>query len=153
MSRAKLVYIDQKLRAAPVCIIAPISFLGSCSGSNLEATGYYQTDLRFSPRFSLNLYALLSIAMIFIIILTGPTTALPVDAAEAMAARGYLGAVKSENEMLGILRPRHGGGICFLPLSCSLISSPSRPCPHRRLPSVPGGESHMNLGQRLLAAG
>ena len=144
VSRAKLAYIID-CTAAPVCIIAPISSWAAAVGSNLEATGYYQNGFEvFLSTIPLNLYALLSIAMIFIIILTGLDYGPMVDA-EAMAARGYLGAVKSENEMLSESSDRGTVADMLLPIVL-LIFFAITAMLHTGGFFVPGGESYMNLG-------
>lgn len=144
VSRAKLAYIID-CTAAPVCIIAPISSWAAAVGSNLEATGYYQNGFEvFLSTIPLNLYALLSIAMIFIIILTGLDYGPMVDA-EAMAARGYLGAVKSENEMLSESSDRGTVADMLLPIVL-LIFFAIAAMLHTGGFFVPGGESYMNLG-------
>lgn len=99
VSRAKLAYIID-CTAAPVCIVAPISSWAAAVGSNLEATGYYTNGFEvFLSTIPLNLYAILSLIMIFIIILSGKDYG-PMTDAESMAESGYLGAVKQDNEML-----------------------------------------------------
>jgi len=96
VSRAKLAYIID-CTAAPVCIIAPISSWAAAVASNLEATGYYENGFQvFISTIPLNLYALLSIAMIFILILTGIDYGSMADA-EQQAARGELGVAKSDH--------------------------------------------------------
>lgn len=85
ISRAKLAYIID-CTAAPICIIAPISSWAAAVGSNLEATGYYDNGFQvFLSTIPLNLYALLSLVMIFTIIFTGKDYG-PMAAAEKAAA-------------------------------------------------------------------
>ncbi len=99
VSRAKLAYIID-CTAAPVCIVAPISSWAAAVGSNLEATGYYTNGFDvFLSTIPLNLYAILSIIMIFLIIISGKDYG-PMTVAESMAKKGRLGAVKQDNEML-----------------------------------------------------
>ncbi len=144
VSRAKLAYIID-CTAAPVCIIAPISSWAAAVGSNLEATGYYKNGFEvFLSTIPLNLYALLSIAMIFIIIITGLDYGPMVDA-EAMAAKGYLGAVKTENEMLSESSDRGTVADMLLPIVL-LIFFAIAAMLYTGGFFVPGGESYMNLG-------
>lgn len=85
ISRAKLAYIID-CTAAPICMIAPISSWAAAVGSNLEATGYYDNGFQvFLSTIPLNLYAILSLIMIFIIIFTGKDYG-PMAAAEKAAA-------------------------------------------------------------------
>ncbi len=85
ISRAKLAYIID-CTAAPVCIIAPISSWAAAVGSNLEATGYYDSGFQvFMSTIPLNLYAILSLVMVFMIIFTGKDYG-PMAAAEKAAA-------------------------------------------------------------------
>lgn len=84
ISRAKLAYIID-CTAAPICIIAPISSWAAAVGSNLEATGYYDNGFQvFISTIPLNLYAILSLIMIFMIIFTGKDYG-PMAAAEKAA--------------------------------------------------------------------
>lgn len=71
VSRAKLAYVID-CTAAPVCIIAPVSSWAAAVGSNLEATGYYDNGFQvFLSTIPLNLYAILSLVMVFTIVFTG----------------------------------------------------------------------------------
>lgn len=91
ISRAKLAYIID-CTAAPICIIAPISSWAAAVGSNLEATGYYDNGFQvFLSTIPLNLYAILSLVMIFTIIFTGKDYG-PMAAAEKAAAHFKAGA-------------------------------------------------------------
>lgn len=84
VSRAKLAYVID-CTAAPVCIIAPVSSWAAAVGSNLEATGYYDNGFQvFLSTIPLNLYAILSLAMVFTIVLTGKDYG-PMAAAENAA--------------------------------------------------------------------
>lgn len=70
ISRAKLAYIID-CTAAPICIIAPVSSWAAAVGSSLEATGYYDSGFQvFISTIPLNLYAILSLIMVFMIIFT-----------------------------------------------------------------------------------
>lgn len=65
ISRAKLAYLIDST-AAPVCIIAPISSWAAAVGSNLRSTGAFTSDFSaFCATIPYNLYALLSLAMVF----------------------------------------------------------------------------------------
>ena len=65
ISRAKLAYIIDAT-AAPVCIIAPISSWAAAVGSSLRETGAFSSDLTaFVSTIPYNLYAILSIVMVF----------------------------------------------------------------------------------------
>ena len=67
ISRAKLAYIIDAT-AAPICIIAPISSWAAAVGSNLKATGAFESDLAaFVATIPWNFYALLSIIMVVLI--------------------------------------------------------------------------------------
>lgn len=99
VSRAKLSYIID-CTAAPVCIIAPISSWAAAVSSNLEATGYYSNGFEvFLSTIPLNLYALLSLAMIVIIIIFKADYG-PMAEAERKAADGDIGAVSSTHNTL-----------------------------------------------------
>lgn len=85
ISRAKLAYIID-CTAAPICIIAPVSSWAAAVGSSLEATGYYESGFQvFLSTIPLNLYAILSLVMVFTIICTGKDYG-PMAAAERAAA-------------------------------------------------------------------
>ena len=101
VSRAKLAYIID-CTAAPVCIIAPISSWAAAVSSNLEATGYYNNGFEvFLSTIPLNLYALLSIAMVFIIIFTGIDYG-PMQEAEIDSEKGYVESVKTEKNIIAV---------------------------------------------------
>ena len=64
ISRAKLAYIIDAT-AAPICIIAPISSWAAAVGSNLKATGAFESDFAaFVATIPYNFYALFSIIMV-----------------------------------------------------------------------------------------
>lgn len=92
ISRAKLAYIIDAT-AAPICIIAPISSWAAAVGSNLKATGAFDSDFAaFIATIPYNFYALLSLVMIVIVSLTNLNFG-PMRAAEERARRGDLGAL------------------------------------------------------------
>lgn len=78
IARAKLAYIVDST-AAPVCIIAPVSSWAAAVGSSLKDTGVFKSDMgAFIATIPWNFYALLCIAMVFVIVITnydfGPMT-------------------------------------------------------------------------------
>ncbi len=122
VSRAKLAYIID-CTAAPVCIVAPISSWAAAVGSNLEATGYYTNGFEvFLSTIPLNLYAILSIIMIFMIIVSGKDYG-PMAAAESMAEKGCLGAVKHDNKMLVDISDRGTVADMLLPIVMLILFS------------------------------
>ena len=69
ISRAKLAYIIDAT-AAPICIIAPISSWAAAVGSNLKATGAFESDFAaFVATIPYNFYALFSIIMVVMVCL------------------------------------------------------------------------------------
>ena len=67
ISRAKLAYIIDAT-AAPICIIAPISSWAAAVGSNLKATGAFESDFAaFVATIPYNFYALFSIIMVVMV--------------------------------------------------------------------------------------
>lgn len=71
IARAKLAYLIDST-AAPVCIIAPISSWAAAVGSTLATANIFESDLMaFVSTIPFNLYALLTILMVFIMTLTG----------------------------------------------------------------------------------
>lgn len=90
ISRAKLAYIIDST-AAPICIIAPISSWAAAVGSSLKGNGVFESDMAaFIATIPWNFYALLSIAMILFIILSGYDFG-PMRRSEARALKGDLG--------------------------------------------------------------
>ncbi len=95
ISRAKLAYIIDAT-AAPICIIAPISSWAAAVGSNLAATGAFESDLAaFVSTIPYNLYALLSIVMVIALCVVDLDFG-PMERAEIKAQAGNLGAVDAE---------------------------------------------------------
>ena len=95
ISRAKLAYIIDAT-AAPICIIAPISSWAAAVGSNLSATGAFDNDLTaFVSTIPFNLYALLSIFMVFLLCVTKLDFG-PMRKAERAAENGDLGVVDTD---------------------------------------------------------
>lgn len=67
ISRAKLAYIIDST-AAPICIIAPISSWAAAVGSNLKATGAFDSDFAaFVSTIPYNFYAILALTMVFLV--------------------------------------------------------------------------------------
>ena len=97
ISRAKLPYIIDAT-AAPVCIIAPISSWAAAVGSNLKATGAFESDLQaFVATIPYNLYAILSITMVIVLACTHLDFG-PMAKAEHRAEHGDLGAIDTKME-------------------------------------------------------
>ena len=97
ISRAKLAYIIDAT-AAPVCIIAPISSWAAAVGSNLAITGEFESDLAaFVAAIPYNLYAILSIAMVFLLCFVNLDFG-PMQKAELEAQKGNIGAVDQPGE-------------------------------------------------------
>lgn len=90
VSRAKLAYLIDAT-AAPICIIAPISSWAAAVGSNLKATGAFESDFTaFLATIPYNFYALLSLVMVVCVSLFNINFG-PMRTAELKAARGDLG--------------------------------------------------------------
>mgnify|MGYP000583330995 CR=1 FL=1 len=100
ISRAKLAYIIDAT-AAPVCIIAPISSWAAAVGSNLRATGAFESDFAaFVATIPYNFYALFSIIMVIMVCL-GNFDFGPMRKAELRAQQGELGNVDAEQAEMG----------------------------------------------------
>ena len=96
ISRAKLAYIIDAT-AAPVCIIAPNSSWAAAVGSNLAITGEFESDLAaFVATIPYNLYAILSIVMVFLLCFVNLDFG-SMQKAEIAAQKGELGAVDQPN--------------------------------------------------------
>ncbi len=99
VSRVKLAYIIDST-AAPICIIAPISSWAAAVGSNLRATGAFESDFAaFVSTIPYNFYALLSIVMVLMICATGYDFG-AMRKAELKAAKGDLGIANDNSAML-----------------------------------------------------
>ena len=83
ISREKLAYIIDST-AAPVCIIAPVSSWAVAVASEVSEEGGFGTFLQTIPY---NFYALLTIAMVFLISITGKDFG-PMKKAEEAAVKG-----------------------------------------------------------------
>ena len=89
ISRAKLAYLIDAT-AAPICIIAPISSWAAAVGSNLKATGAFESDFAaFVATIPYNFYALFSIIMVVMVCL-GNFDFGPMRKAELRAQQGEL---------------------------------------------------------------
>ena len=100
ISRAKLAYIIDAT-AAPICIIAPISSWAAAVGSNLKATGAFESDFAaFVATIPYNFYALFSIIMVVMVCL-GNFDFGPMRKAELRAQQGELGNVDAEQAEMG----------------------------------------------------
>ncbi len=98
VSRAKLAYLIDAT-AAPICIIAPISSWAAAVGSNLKATGAFESDFAaFISTIPYNFYALLSLVMVFMVS-SGNFDFGPMLRAEQRAQQGDIGATGSEQEL------------------------------------------------------
>lgn len=103
ISRAKLAYIIDST-AAPICIIAPISSWAAAVGSNIKATGAFESEMdAFISTIPWNFYALLSIIMV-IMIAIGNFDFGPMRRAEIAAARGeeVRDNVATDNEQMTV---------------------------------------------------
>ena len=97
ISRAKLAYIIDAT-AAPICIIAPISSWAAAVGSNLKATGAFESDLAaFVATIPWNFYALLSIIMV-VMISVGNFDFGPMRKAEQRAQAGDVGEIEKNDD-------------------------------------------------------
>ena len=106
ISRAKLAYIIDAT-AAPICIIAPISSWAAAVGSNLKATGAFESDFAaFVATIPYNFYALFSIIMVVMVCL-GNFDFGPMRKAELRAQQGELGNVDAEQAELGASAKGH----------------------------------------------
>ena len=106
ISRAKLAYIIDAT-AAPICIIAPISSWAAAVGSNLKATGAFESDFAaFVATIPYNFYALFSIIMVVMVCL-GNFDFGPMRKAELRAQQGELGNVDAEQAEMGASAKGH----------------------------------------------
>ncbi len=98
VSREKLAYVIDST-AAPICIMAPISSWAVAVGSNLSATGAFDSELTaFVSTIPYNLYALLSIFLVVFLCCTGWDFG-PMRHAELRAASGDLNRVAEETDL------------------------------------------------------
>lgn len=98
VSREKLAYVIDST-AAPICIMAPISSWAVAVGSNLAATGAFESELSaFVSTIPYNLYALLSISLVIFLCCTGWDFG-PMRKAELRAASGDLNKVPEETNL------------------------------------------------------
>ena len=98
VSREKLAYVIDST-AAPICIMAPISSWAVAVGSNLAATGAFESELSaFVSTIPYNLYALLSISLVIFLCCTGWDFG-PMRKAELRAASGDLNKVPEEADL------------------------------------------------------
>ena len=94
ISRAKLAYLIDST-AAPICIIAPISSWAAAVGSNLKATGAFESDFAaFIATIPYNFYAILCLVMVILVSLGNLDFGL-MRKAEIRAQNGDLGIMKS----------------------------------------------------------
>ena len=106
ISRAKLAYVIDAT-AAPICIIAPISSWAAAVGSNLKATGAFESDFAaFVATIPYNFYALFSIIMVVMVCL-GNFDFGPMREAELRAQQGELGNVDAEQAEMGASAKGH----------------------------------------------
>ncbi|MCI2062546.1 MAG: Na+/H+ antiporter NhaC family protein [Eubacteriaceae bacterium] len=90
VARAKLAYIIDST-AAPVCIIAPISSWAAAVGATLAGAHIFKSDIMaFVSTIPFNLYAILTILMVFTLSATGISYG-PMRKFEKMADQGDLG--------------------------------------------------------------
>ncbi len=94
ISRAKLAYLIDST-AAPICIIAPISSWAAAVGSNLKATGAFESDFAaFISTIPYNFYAILCLVMVVMVSVGNFDFGL-MRKAEMRAQKGDLGIQKS----------------------------------------------------------
>ncbi len=100
ISRAKLAYIIDST-AAPICIIAPISSWAAAVGSNLKATGAFDSDFAaFVATIPYNFYAILALFMVFFVCIANVDFG-PMFKAEKKALNdGDLGDTNNQNHQL-----------------------------------------------------
>lgn len=93
ISRAKLAYLVDST-AAPICILAPISSWAAAVGSNLKATGAFESDFAaFVATIPYNFYALLCLAMV-VFVSFGNFDFGPMRRAELRAQQGFSGSTE-----------------------------------------------------------
>ena len=106
VSRAKLAYLIDAT-AAPICIIAPISSWAAAVGSNLKATGAFESDFAaFVATIPYNFYALFSLIMVVMVCLADFDFG-PMRKAELRAQQGELGNVDAEQAEMGASAKGH----------------------------------------------
>lgn len=100
ISRAKLAYLIDST-AAPICIIAPISSWAAAVGSNLKATGAFDSDFAaFVATIPYNFYAILALIMVFMVCI-GNFDFGPMYKAEKKAMEeGDVGDTNAQNHQL-----------------------------------------------------
>ncbi|MBR4423434.1 MAG: Na+/H+ antiporter NhaC family protein, partial [Mailhella sp.] len=97
ISRAKLAYIIDAT-AAPICIIAPISSWAASVGSNLKATGAFESEMSaFIAAIPYNFYSLLSLFLVALLCFFKWDFG-PMRAAEKRAAQGDLGSLAQHDQ-------------------------------------------------------
>lgn len=120
VSRAKLAYIIDST-AAPVCIIAPISSWAAAVGSNLKATGAFPSDFAaFISTIPYNYYALLSLAMVFIVSYFNVDIG-PMRKSEQLAAKGDLGAMDAGTQKMTLISDRGTIADMLVPIGALVI--------------------------------
>ncbi len=97
ISRAKLAYIIDAT-AAPICIIAPISSWAASVGSNLKATGAFESEMSaFIAAIPYNFYSLLSLLLVALLCFFNWDFG-PMRSAEKRAAQGDLGSLAQQEQ-------------------------------------------------------
>ena len=97
VARAKLAYVIDAT-AAPICIIAPVSSWAAAVGSNLKATGAFDSEMSaFIATIPWNFYALLSLVMV-VAVCAFDCDFGAMRSAQLRADAGDLGAVETEQQ-------------------------------------------------------
>ncbi len=100
ISRAKLAYIIDST-AAPICIIAPISSWAAAVGSNLKATGAFDSDFAaFVSTIPYNFYAILALFMVFFVCIANVDFGPMYKSEKRAVVDGDLGDTNNQNHQL-----------------------------------------------------
>ena len=121
ISRAKLAYIIDST-AAPVCIIAPISSWAAAVGSNLKATGAFESEMEaFIATIPWNFYALLSISMVILVSIGNFDFGLMRRSEIDAIKNGPLGSSEGEHDNIDVVTERGGVLDMVIPILALIV--------------------------------
>ena len=121
ISRAKLAYIIDST-AAPVCIIAPISSWAAAVGSNLKATGAFESEMEaFIATIPWNFYALLSISMVLLVAIGNFDFGLMRRSEIDAIKRGPVAGPEGEHDNIDVVTERGGVLDMVIPILALIV--------------------------------
>lgn len=121
ISRAKLAYIIDST-AAPVCIIAPISSWAAAVGSNLKATGAFESEMEaFIATIPWNFYALLSISMVILVSIGNFDFGLMRRSEIDAIKRGPVAGPEGEHDNIDVVTERGGVLDMVIPILALIV--------------------------------